>query len=395
MFSPFIHFVFIFAIALWPMQKDRAEVPLKKTQLELPASLGDFQWVRVSIARDVAEVTVRTDQPYSIVNISGEVLSEGDQMTLSTVKAVSSGISLGGQIFQDSPLTLQSEGDGIQIGDRTYRHAIEISRDSPEKISIVNEVSMEDYLRGVLPWEANPKWGIEALKAQAVTSRTYALFRSIERKKEMFAVSKGIMSQVYKGKTIENPVMDKAIQLTEGEILTYKGKIFPAFFHSTCGGRTTRADYIWDVEFHPVLKGVTCEFCQGSKHYRWQGKFTLAEIEETLNQKGMPLAEIEEIEIVDVDSSGRTRAFEIKHRDGTSKIQSNQFRLWMDPDRFKSTKILYMKRSGDSYFIRGHGWGHGVGLCQYGMKRLAELGYNYRQILEYYYPGSEIRKVSA
>jgi stage II sporulation protein D len=244
-----------------------------------------------------------------------------------------------------------------------------------------------------LPWEANPKWPSEALKAQAVVSRTYALFRAIEKKDEWIHLAADVKSQVYAGKSSEKPQTSEAVDATRGQILTYRGKIFPAYFHSTCGGGTTNAESIWDVEKHPVLQGVKCNFCVDSKHYSWQITIPRQQIEAHLKKHGLSVSGIQKITPSHLDAHGRARSFVIEHAQGKTEIRANDFRLWLNPAVLKSTFIRSIHPTGDSFIFRGRGWGHGAGLCQYGMKGLAELGYTYRQILEYYYPGAEIKKI--
>ncbi len=393
MFSLILRLSLVLAVAAWPFQKENRSASLKKSQLEIPQQIQDLQWVRVSLAEKVSEITLETNNPYVVLDADGRSLFRGERMTGVKVRSNGEGIQLGSQTFGRPPLTIRSEGDGIQVGERIYRHGITLFNKGGGKISVVNEINVEDYLRGVLPWEANPGWHPEALKAQAVASRTYVLFHAIERKHQDFAVTTSVMSQVYKGRGIEKQSTDEAIQRTHGEVLTYKGKIFPAYFHSTCGGHTTQADHIWDVEQHPSLKGVVCNFCLESKHFRWQDEFSENDIRQALAKNGVQVGEIKEIRPADVGASGRARYFEIVDNQKTHRVHSNYFRLWVDPGKFKSTQIRAFEKSGGKFFVRGYGWGHGVGMCQYGMKRLADLGYDYRQILEYYYPGSQITKI--
>ena len=363
---------------------------IKKTALPLPGNAEDFQQIGISLLRNAAEIKIETASPYQIMDHEGRSLYRGDRIVAAQVKPNSGGIQIGSQTFQSAPLTIQSEGEGIKLGGRLYRHTLKIWREENGKLLVVNEIDLEDYLKGVLPWEANPKWSLEALKAQAVASRTYALFKAIENQKERFAVSKGMLSQVYGGQNSEDPITNRAVEATRGEILTYQGKIFPAYFHSTCGGRTTRPEYQWDVEGHPVLKGVDCSFCHTSKHYRWQESMGRGEIEKKLKKHGINAAGIKRMEPVDLDASGRARYFKIEWAGGKAKIRANDFRLWLNPEKLRSTLITSVRKEGENFSFKGRGWGHGVGMCQYGMKGLAELGYSYKEILKYYYPGAEV-----
>jgi len=400
MFLRFMSYFFILSFSLWPVGKSAEETPvtvqssnvkLKKTSLDIPANLKDFENVRVSLMKNVTSVTISSPQAFKVVDEQGHDLLKGDKIVAATVKANDRGIQLGSQTFLGNALVIRSTaGDGIKVGDKTYRDNIEFWKDAAGKISVINEVNLEDYLKGVLPWEANPNWPVEALKAQAVVSRTYGLFKAIEYQKEKTHVSQDVLSQVYAGKTVENPKTSQAVDLTKGEILTYNGKIFPAYFHSTCGGATTHADYLWDVEPNPALKGVKCDFCWESKHYHWSAEISPLEMEKALQKKGYTISGITNITLEDTDETGRARYIIVDHAKGKTKFRSNDFRVLVDPMKFKSTLIKSITRKGSSFVFQGKGWGHGAGMCQYGSKALAELGYTYRQILDYYYPGSKI-----
>ncbi|MBI3307645.1 MAG: SpoIID/LytB domain-containing protein, partial [Candidatus Omnitrophica bacterium] len=390
MFFSFLSYFLIFAMSFWPFGTEHQGPPLKKTSLELPRDAKLFQTIRISLGTRVPELTLETAHPFVVVDQGGRVLFRGDRIVKTRIQSSPTGIRMGEQQFSIPTLTIESLGDGLQVNGKFYRHAITVTRKSGTFLAVVNELLIEDYLKGVLPGEVNPKWPAEALKAQAVASRTFALFKVIEHQAEDFDLTKGTLSQVYGGKAIEHPITDRAVDDTKGEILTYKGKIFPAYFHSTCGGATTSAEYLWDVEPHPVLRGVECQFCRASKHYQWEARFTRKEIETKLRAQGLMVSNIVDLQSGKKDSRGRTLNFVIEDANGKKTVHANDFRLWLDSERLKSTLLRSIKADGDGFVFKGRGWGHGVGMCQYGNRALAELGYAYRDILFYYYPGAEI-----
>lgn len=363
---------------------------IKKTSFDLPSNLADFEFIKISLNPSAASAKISSQTPYEILDGQGHVLFADTKLNETIFKANATGLQIGQQIFQLDHVMVRSVTGAIKLDNRLYRYALIIWKEANGKISIVNEIPIEDYLKGVLPWESNPKWPAEALKAQAVAARTYALFKAIENQNAKFVLSKDVLSQVYGGKTAENSITNRIVEITRGQILLYKGKIFPAYFHSTCAGATTHAEYLWNVEPHPALEGVKCNFCWQSKHARWTNTFARADIEKKLKLRGVAVAGIQQIRPADLDESGRARFFEITHAKGKTKVHSNDFRLWVDPNKFKSTMITSVQKQGESFVFRGKGWGHGVGLCQYGMKGLAELGYDYPDILRYYYPGTEV-----
>lgn len=383
--------LFLF-ISFWPWEKDAGEV--KKTSIEIPEDLRLLRVVRVALFYEKPEILVSVPASYEVKSFpESEPLERGSSLEPVSIRAEATGIRMGSRLYNVSGLRFTSGTREVQVEKKKYRNVVEVLKNPAGSLTVVNEIDVEDYLKGVLPWETNPDWPEEALKTQAVVSRTYAVFKNVENKDFPFSLSSDVGSQVYQGKSIEHPLTDRAVEKTRGEILTYRGKILAAFFHSTCGGRTTRADYQWRVESHPALKGVECPFCQGSKHYRWKAEFSALEVERLLKQKGHSVSGVQAITPEEIDPSGRPHFFVIRHAGGKLSLSANELRLALGPDRMRST-LVRIDKSGDQFFLQGRGWGHGVGLCQFGAKHLAELGYKYRDILRYYYPDSEIRNLT-
>lgn len=386
-----VWFFFIFAV-FWPWEIDSGEP--QKTSLEIPQDPHLLSVLRVALFYEKPGVTVAIAGPYEIKAFPGsKLLAEGPSLATTSVRSDPSGIRVGLARYQVSGLRITSQTKEVQVEKRNYHNVIQILKNPAGSLTVVNEIDVEDYLKGVLPWESNPEWPEEALKAQAVASRTYAIFKNIENRDFPFTLSADEGSQVYGGKTIEKSASNRAVERTRGEILTYQGRIFPGFFHSTCGGRTTRAEYQWGVKPHPSLQGVECPFCRGSKYFTWKAEFSAQEIESFLAKKNYSVQGLAEIRPENLDPSGRARSFAIRHREGSLTLPANEFRLILGSDRMRSTKAR-IERIGDPFVFRGRGWGHGVGMCQFGAKHLAELGYRYREILRYYYPGNAIRNLN-
>ncbi len=344
-----------------------------------------------------SEIRLACSHAYKIYDSSGRLADHGEKFPLLTARAKDDGILLGKSFFPGVFLRIQSENHGIQVGGkRTYRDTVVIRRTRGDRIELINHIPVDDYLKGVIPFEANPLWTLEALKVQAVASRTFAVFKMIEQADQPYDVSSGIFSQVYAGKKIENPKTNQAVEDTRGEILVYKNKIFPGYFHSTCGGRTTGADLVWRVKPLDPLRGVECKFCAKSPHYRWEAVFTASEIKEKTAQKGgIPVQEVKGIKLGKIDAAGRAHEVLIQSTWMERSVDADAFRVWMGPEKMKSNLITGVAAmEGNRFRFKGRGWGHGVGVCQYGMKYLGELGYGYREILGYYYPGALLTKLS-
>ncbi len=373
----------------------RAEEKLREVSLPLPSDMRSFERIRILVARDKPEIKLSCKTAFEVYDDQGRVIVRDAKLDGATVKPVQGGIQWWTRVVPSRSLLIKSSGGGIQISRAgLYGDMILLYKNSKNKLNIINELQLENYLKSVIAFEANPKWAPEALKAQAVVSRTFALFKMLERQNEEYDVSSGVFSQVYTGKKIEDQRTNQAIESTQGEILIYNNKILNAFFHSTCGGATTSADLVWRVKSNPALSGAECRFCKGSPHYRWEAKITRQEILEKLAKQGMPLKDIQSIKLDKVDRSGRAHKIIIKSTWWQKELDADAFRVWIDPARLKSSLITSVTAdAAGNYIFKGRGWGHGVGMCQYGMKYLGELGYNYREILDYYYPGVQIAKL--
>jgi len=370
-----------------------AERP-RDLSISLPQDLKTLSRIRILVQRDKPQVKVSTLASFEVLDDQGRSVTSGAKLAGATVKPVEQGIQWWNQVVPARFLIVKSMGNGIRVGaSGIYRDEVLIYRNSKGNLDVINRLKLDDYLKGVIPFEGNPKWALESLKAQAVASRTFALTRILARRDEEYDVPAGFMSQVYAGKQIENERTDQAVDATRGEVLLYKEKIFPAFYHSTCGGATTAADLVWRVKPLPPLKGVECKFCQRSPHYKWEATVTPAEIKQKLAEQEMPVQDVLGIRSDKIDRTGRAHKFVIQSTWAEKIVDADAFRVWIDPMRLKSNLITRIGSRDGTFVFKGKGWGHGVGMCQYGMKYLGELGYGYQEILGYYYPGAQVSKL--
>ena len=371
-----------------------AAEPLRDLSISLPQDLKDLNRIRILVQQDKPMVQVSVSNPFEVLDDQGRTVTKGVKLDGATVKPVGPGIQWWSQSVPGHFLVVKSMGHGIRVGSSgVYRDEVLIYKNSRGSLDVISRLELDDYLKSVLPFEGNPKWALESLKAQAVASRTFALTKMLSRRSEEYDVSAGFMSQVYAGKQIENERTNQAVDATRGEVLLYNGKIFPAFFHSTCGGATTAADLVWRVKPLPPLGGVDCEFCKNSPHYKWEAKVTPAEIKQKLAKQQMPVQDVLGIRTDKIDKTGRAHKLVIQSTWAEKVVDADAFRVWVDPMRLKSNLITKVVFRDGAFVFKGRGWGHGVGMCQYGMKYLGELGYSYQDILGNYYPGAQISKL--
>lgn len=345
--------------------------------------------VRVAIMRDSRELDLAIHGAYRLRDMgSYDIIGKGSYLVESKVRLLGKGFLIGMNVYQSKRLTIVPVRDAsILIDGHPFRGEVTFVRTPENRITVVDNINVEDYIKGVLYHEVSHHWPMEALKAQAVAARTYALY-SINSAGKSYDVTNDIYSQVYGGRDSERYRTDLAVDYTRGQILTYNNQIIPAYFHATCGGMTEDAQELWHVSDIPPLRGVPCSFCKDSPHMHWKKNFNLKDIQDALNLHGYKVGSIKEISVVDRDRSDRISHLKITQKNGEELIlKGKDFRDLMGPNVLMSNNYEIVMKG---YFVDiiGKGWGHGVGMCQWGALGMARQQFNYRQILSYYYPQS-------
>jgi stage II sporulation protein D len=279
-----------------------------------------------------------------------------------------------------------SKGEVLLSGLK-YSGSIEVWR-GENGLYIVNEIPLEDYIKGVVAGEVGSSWDMEALKAQAVVARTYAVYQKIWQKqnngvnKVPYHLTSSVMHQVYKGSGIPEKIA-AAVNETNGEILTFEGKPIIAYYHSTSGGMTEDPAEVFGKGY-PYLMPVETSG-EISPYYMWEKKIPVVEIERASNTSG-----IKELQIESHTVSNRVRNFKIIAESGEYSIAGKDLRKNLGWDKLPSTMVVNMVKDGDNYIFEGKGYGHGVGMCQWSALDMAKKGSNYRDILSKFYPGTMI-----
>ena len=352
---------------------------------------AEIKMVRVAILKDAQEFFVAIKGEFQIFDASlKEIPTQQKLWWGKNVKATEKGFQLGSQEFLTSPIRIVPKKDAtIYINNRRFRGEMDIFQNAQRRLLVVNAVELENYIKGVLYHEVSHYWPMESLKAQAVAARSYALYQMQMNRHKDFDVTSDIYSQVYGGRGSERYRTNIAIERTKGLGMGYRGKLLLAYFHGTCAGQSEEVSELWR-EGVPALKGVACSFCRFSPHFFWKKNFRLKDIQDKLNAKGYGLGLIKEIRIIERNTSGRIKTLEIETRDGKkANISGKDFREIIGPNNIKSNNYE-VDMQGYYMDLIGKGWGHGVGMCQWGAAQMASEGYSYEQILKYYYPGVDI-----
>ena len=304
-------------------------------------------------------------------------------------KAGRDGIVVNGTLY--SSLKIESKEPGIKVNGKRYRGTIEIVRDK-SSLLLINELNLEDYLVGLINQEISSRWPMEAVKAQAVVARTYALYQKKNRKYPTYDLESTVTSQVYSGIESEDELARQAVKETEGQAAYYNGEMIQALYHSSCGGNTEAALEVWGKEI-PYLKSIKDPHCTEAPNYFWQYKIDLNGLRDRLRRFNSGIGKIESVSILKRSSSGRVTRISIRHSKGSFVIEGKDFREALGFENLRSTDFT-LKIKGDSVSLAGSGGGHGVGMCQWGAKGMAEEGKSYIDILKWYYPGVTIKRMN-
>jgi stage II sporulation protein D len=246
-------------------------------------------------------------------------------------------------------------------------------------LELINVLPLEDYVAAVLGGEMPVSFPLDALKAQAVAARTYAVRRKIETLDQPYHLGSGVLAQVYGGVHREDARTRAATEATRGEILTYELAPAEAYFHSSCGGRTESGLAALNRDL-PYLKSVDCP-CAHAAATHWSLKLTEHDLENDFHQRGG-------LSVESRSTTGRARRVHV----GERSVDAVSFRERVGYDKVKSLAFDVVK-TGNGFLLSGKGYGHGAGLCQWGAKAFADQGWDYRRILEHYYPGTEIQRL--
>ena len=324
--------------------------------------------------------------------------------------------------------------------DRTYRGEMEFRIDNEGKLTAINVLPLEDYLRGVVPGEMSTNFPLEALKAQAVAARTFFLFNFARtHRHDPFDVCDDVHCQAFVGLGKESSRTNQAIRATRGLVLTYNGQLCSTPYAAVCGGHTESAENVWDSDGEPYLQGIydidprlnlpahfdlsdeenvrkwinarpnvlcnieneQADFAgYTQKYFRWQYRVPREELERIISQKtGQTIGTLRDIIPIRRGISGRLMEIQIKGSLGSVVIKKElNIRKTLADNTLYSACFFVEKQGGNSYapkefIFRGAGWGHGVGMCQTGASIMALKGYSFVDILKHYYQGAVIKRL--
>lgn len=303
------------------------------------------------------------------------------------VRRAGDALSVSGRVLRR--LTVASPAT-VTVNGKRYRGIIEVAP-SDRGVLVINELPLEDYLVGLINCEISSQWPMESVKAQAVVARTYAVYQKKARAGAPYHLESSVLDQVYAGCEIEDSRAARGVRETAGEILAWGGQPIQAFYHSNCGGRTEVAENVWGFRL-PYLKSVDCAYCADTPSTRWEQTLSLKKLEALLRGAGVAVPGLRDISEGKRNNSGRLADLVLASSRGNTVVSAVTFRKIVGYTVIKSTNFL-VKVRGDEAVFTGMGYGHGVGLCQWGAKQRAADGFSYREILSYYYPAAILTRI--
>ncbi|MCX7780431.1 MAG: SpoIID/LytB domain-containing protein [Negativicutes bacterium] len=413
--------------------------------------------IRVGILTNQINVLITAGVPYELIDSDGRVAAQYKAQEKAAISVREAAVAINGKAINTGKLTVRIAAEGehyIEVNKRRYRGIVEIYRTAGKGgLTVVNSLPVEQYLYGTISQEVSPDWPEEALKAQAVAARSYilSLISLNKHQADGFDVCATTDCQVYGGLDGENIRGSRAVDATRGVVITYRGKPVPAYYHSSAGGYTENSEDVWGA-YLPYLRSVP-DFDQKGPRYRWERAITATELEAALTNAGYRVGKLEVLELSrlmqplkpapDRSASGRVKTLRITGTLGSFEISGARLRSLLglpstlfdihlvtmaspaipfeitDSYGDRETKTVEVKlkptpekglitdkdnmrrfsyRENEKIIITGFGYGHGVGMSQWGAKAMAEKApagdtAYFKTILKHYYQGVEIQKI--
>ena len=412
--------------------------------------------VRVGLWVNQQSVMVSSDSEFQLITEYSKVAGKFAANEKVALAIKNEQITINGKVIQGRevlvlPINSKTEAT-VEVNRRKYRGALAVHQTVGQTgLTVVNTLPVEQYLYGIIAREMSPDWPIEAIKAQAVAARTYALYSMNKHERDGYDVCATTDCQVYGGMGSEAVRSSKAVDDTKGLVLHFEGKLIPAYFHASSGGFTENCENVWTTAL-PYIRAVV-DYDHQSPHYQWTKEITPAELNILLGKAGYTIGDIQAFTLSRLEAqpvrstdrgiSGRVKSIRLAGSKGSVLVTGNKLRSLLGlnstlfdlavvtppppaievpitdsfGDRGKKKVEVNLKpveekgllmdkeyirritgRQQEKIVINGRGWGHGLGLSQWGAKAMAEksagsdIAY-FKQILKHYYQGVDIAKI--
>ena len=349
--------------------------------LGLPSRSRAEEMIRIAVATGQARVEL------SGVGLSAAPLAEGQERSpvpggRAEVALEGDALRLDGRASDAPAISLRADGP-VAFGSLSLRGEVEVRRGAAG-LDVICSLPLEDYVAAVVEAEMPPGFPSEALKAQAVAARSFAVARKLEALAEGrgWHLSATVLDQVYRAG--RDPRARAAAEATAGEVLAHEHEPALAFFHSTCGGRTEGGEEALGRDL-PYLRPVRCGRCQGAPRYRWTARVSAEELGRIAGLPGPASS----VRVSARTATGRAARVAVASGPARAELSGADLRQRLGFERLPSLAFEARLERGQAAF-RGSGSGHGAGMCQWGAAGFAREGRDYRFILRHYYPGTDL-----
>ena len=312
--------------------------------------------------------------------------------TVVDVRPGAGGLVLAGAVPAGSSVVVEPLlNNPLVVDGRTYRGRIVVSELSDATIEVIDELDLEQYLYGVVSAEMDPAWPEVALQAQAIASRSYAVARGALHEHPDYDVQAGEQDQAYGGVNVETQSGVDAVESTRAVVLEYQYRVIKAYYSSCDGGYTADGSELSDPE--PYLRAQPDPYAAESPHLSWSAAVPVAAFERSLDEQVGDLGDVTSVSAGPPDASGRLTAVVVNGTAGSRVIPATLFRRLAGRHLVKSTRITSLSLDGDEILVKGSGFGHGVGMSQWGAKDMADQGLGITAILSFYYRGAMLARL--
>ncbi len=452
LFQPYTHFILISDQIYNTYEEALEQVQILRQQgfkAYVGSSTSSVWRVFIGDPKTKAEAQNILEQVGTASSLNFQIASDNGLRTMMVLSSLET-VIFDNAILHSQFMTMDTTYGApvLDLGERRYREKVEIGRYNDKGLTVVNVIDLEQYLYGVVPAEVGASWPIEALKAQAVAARSYALYDTINNtSNHIYDVCDTTGSQVYKGFDIEKDTTNEAIDLTKHQLIYFGDLLVYSCFFSSSGGHTENSENVWSGTV-PYLKGVPDIYETSPEKKPWVKEITATEIRDCLGRYDVYIGDIVDVVPLDYTDAGRVlnlrivgtqgehiltketirrylnlygRKFEVIKQgyqpkrkltamnafDQSNEISINQMYVTSDSGQTNCLHDLeeqlivisgnnidnvpLIAGKDNTFIFVGQGWGHGVGMSQCGAKGMAYAGFNYKEILEYYYTGVEVR----
>jgi stage II sporulation protein D len=324
--------------------------------------------------------------PISVRDLSGQPVGEAGATSV-RVTQKGSGVAVRGRTLEAVRL-VPMLGGGLRVAGREYPGIVEVVG-QPDGLIIVNELPLEEYLPGVVQAEAGDVMPLEMLKAQAIVARTYAAYHRELYADRLYHLAASTAHQQYRGRVEAGAPSWTAVRETRGVVLRWDGELFPAFYHTDSGGHTEDPRVVFGTVGIPPFRAVPVGLHAASPHLEWRLDLPLGRLGALLARHGVDVGRVVGLAVLERTASRRVSRIAVRSAAGDATLKGHEFRRLVGYDTLKST-LFDVTVAGRVARFAGRGYGHGVGLDQWGARAMAERGWRAPQILQHFFRGAAL-----